>query len=225
MTVRVAPGGARCSCRRRTLRGVSRRWTDDSIRRELEAFLPGWDVWPSYTAFRSTGRRGLWQAIVHRGGPVRFAEEYGLPYTRNGRVFSDAEIRARLRATLRGSDLAAWPSRSWLKARAGADLVSAIDRAGGAARWARQLGIPLLHRPGHRWTPETAAAALDALLAVRRTWPSRREFEAAGLGGLYHAITATLGHAELSAHYGLPLQRPPRRRKAPRRSPPWLFPE
>jgi hypothetical protein len=64
-----------------TLLSVSRRWTEDTIRRELEAFLPGFDKFPQYPVFRATGRRGLWQAIAKRGGPERFAEEYGLPYT------------------------------------------------------------------------------------------------------------------------------------------------
>ena len=90
---------------------MGRRWTEDSIRRELEAFLPGFEAFPPYPVFRATGRRGLWQAMAERGGPERFAEEYGLPYTRNDRSISDAEIRARLRAALRGSDLPCWPSR------------------------------------------------------------------------------------------------------------------
>jgi hypothetical protein len=62
-----------------TLVAVSRRWTEDSIRRELEAFVPAFEVWPSYTVFRATGRRGLWQAIAKRGGPERLAQDYGLP--------------------------------------------------------------------------------------------------------------------------------------------------
>jgi hypothetical protein len=43
--------------------------------------------------------------MAKRGGPERFAEEYGPPYTRNDRSVSDAQIRERLRAAFRGSDL------------------------------------------------------------------------------------------------------------------------
>ena len=184
------------------------RWTDESIRRELEAFLPAFDAWPPYPVFRSSGRRGLWQAIAERGGPERFAEEYGLPYTRNDRGLSEAEIRARLRATLRGSDVSCWPSRRWLIERGGQELSAAIDRSGGARRWAEALGLPLRHLPGQRWTPELIAAALEPLLAGRWTWPSRLEFERAGLSGLWFAIHNGEGHGALVARFGLPRKRP-----------------
>src|SRR4051812_8045020 len=52
-----------------TLRAVGRRWTEHMIRRELEAFLPGFDTFPQYPVFRASGRRGLWQAMAKRGGP------------------------------------------------------------------------------------------------------------------------------------------------------------
>jgi hypothetical protein len=187
---------------------VSRRWTDDRIRRELEAFLPAVDVWPPYPWWRATGRRGLWQAIAQRGGPARFAGEYGVPYSPYAWGITEAEIRARLRAALRGSDLFEWPTRRWLRARAGDRLVAAVDCTGGPTRWARELGLPLRHRSRHRWTPETTAAALDVLLSGRDTWPSQREFEEAGLSGLYAAIARTDGHPAIAARYGLPLQRP-----------------
>jgi hypothetical protein len=158
--------------------------------------------------FRASARRGLWQAIAERGGPERFAEEYGLPYTRIDRGLSDAEIRARLRATLRGSDLSCWPSPRWLTERAGTELVAAIDRSGGARRWAEELGLPLRHLPGQRWTPELIATALEPLLAGRSTWPSRLEFERAGLSGLWFAIHEGEGHAAMAARFGLTRKRP-----------------
>ena len=125
---------------------------------------------------------------------------------------TEAEIRARLRGALRGSGVLAWPSRSWVQQHVGADVVAAIDRTGGPGRWARELGLPFVHRHGHRWTPETIAAALERLLAGRSTWPCRREFEEAGLGGLYGAIRRPRAIAALAARYGLSLQRPGRHR-------------
>jgi hypothetical protein len=187
---------------------VGRRWTEDSIRRELEAFLPDCEVFPPYPVFRASGRRGLWQAIAKRGGPERFAEEYGLPYKRNDRAISDTEIRARLRAALRGSDFPCWPSRQWLSERAGPELVAAIDRSGGPRRWADELSIPFRHLRGQRWTSDTAAAAIEPLLAGRSTWPSRLQFERAGLSGLWFAIHHAEGHAAMAARYGLTLTRP-----------------
>jgi hypothetical protein len=136
-----------------TLRAVERRWTEDSIRRELERSCPASRPSRPTRLFRASGRRGLWQAMAKHGGPERFAEEYGLPYIRNSRRPSDAEIRARLRAALRGSDLAYWPSRRWLVERGGLELLAAVDRSGGVDRWAAELGIPVCHLRGQRWTP------------------------------------------------------------------------
>lgn len=119
--------------------------------------------------FRATGRRGLWRAIAKRGGPEHFAQEYGLPDTRNGHGLTDAEIRTRLRAALRGSNLTVWPAKNWLKARAGAEVVSAIKRSGGPERWASELGLPRGHARGQRWSDETVALTLERLLAGRRT--------------------------------------------------------
>jgi len=101
------------------------------------------------------------------------------------------------------------------RAHAGPEFVAAIERSGGASRWAPELGLLFRHRHGHRWTPETIAAALKPLLTGRCTWPCRREFEEAGLGGLYGAIRKTDGHAAVAASYGLRMQRPGRHR-APR---------
>jgi hypothetical protein len=187
---------------------MRRRWSEDSIRRELEAFLPGFETFPQYPVFRATGRRGLWQAMAKRGGPERFAAEYGLPYTRNDRRLSDAEIRTRLRAALRGSNLPCWPSRQWLSERGGHELVAAIDHSGGPARWASALGLPVRHLRGQPWTPDFVAAAVEPLLAGRSTWPSRLDFERAGLSGLWSAIHHGEGHAALADRYGMALKRP-----------------
>src|SRR3954469_11356377 len=109
-----------------------------------------------------------------RAGP--YADDYGLPYTRNARGLSEAQIRTRLRAALRATDLKTWPPNQWLRTRGGSDLVTAIDHTGGPARWARELGLPLHdrhgHRPGEGWTPATTAVALESLLTGRHTCPA-----------------------------------------------------
>jgi hypothetical protein len=124
---------------------------------------------------------------------------------------------------LRGSDLKLWPSNHWLRTHGGSDLITAIDHAGGPARWAHELGLPLRdrydHRPGQPWTPATTAAALGSLLAGRDSWPSRREFEAAGLSGLYATISKREGHRAMAAHHRLPMQRAQRQRTTTQPSP------
>jgi hypothetical protein len=201
-----------------TLRRVGRPWTEERIRRELEAFLPAHDAWPSYRQFRAAGHRGLWEAIARRDGPVRFADEYGLPCTPSPYAVTDDQVRARLRAALRASDVTEWPSRQWLAARGGRGLLRAVERTGGADRWAAELGLPL--RPGRGpWTAASIEQALEPLLVGRRTWPNRRELAAAGRRGLYDAITNMQGHRALASRYGLPLQRPNRQRAGARHSP------
>jgi hypothetical protein len=79
--------------------------------------------------------------------------------------------------------LESWPSRRWLTERAGSERVLAIWRSGGPGRWAAELGLPLRHLRGQRWTAEMAADALEPLLAGRSAWPSRLQFERAGLSG------------------------------------------
>jgi hypothetical protein len=109
--------------------------------------------------------------MAKRGGPERFAEEYGPPYRRNDRAVGDAESRTRLRAALPGSDLPCWPSRKWLIEQGDHDLVAAIDRSGGPRRWASELGLPICHLRGQRWTPDLMAATIEPLLAGRSHWP------------------------------------------------------
>src|SRR5919205_2226360 len=81
----------------------ARHWSEERIRRELEAFLPDHDTFPTYTQFRTSGRRGLWQAMQHYGGPARFADDYGLPLARQPRGLTETEIRNNLRDLLRAS--------------------------------------------------------------------------------------------------------------------------
>ena len=132
---------------------MSRRWTEERIRRELEAFLPGFEAFPPYPVFRATGRRGLWQAMARRGGPERFAEEYGLPYKRNDRAITrrrDPRTPARGAARQRPSLLAlaatgspsaaapSWSPRSTAAAARAAGPTSSASRyatcAGSAGR-------------------------------------------------------------------------------------------
>src|SRR3954452_7636520 len=155
--------------------------------------------------------------MAQRGGPERFAEASAPPYKRNDRAISDTDRRAPLRAALRGSDLPCWPSRQWLSERAGPELVAAIDRSGGPRRWADDLSMPFRHRRGQRWASDTAAAAVEPLLAGGCRWPRRLQFERAGVSGLWFAVHHPAGHAAMAARYGFTLTRPDlsRARRAP----------
>ena len=59
-------------------RGPARKWTDERIRSELEAFLAGRDSWPTPSEFEAAGRMALYRAASRRGGIARWLDEIGL---------------------------------------------------------------------------------------------------------------------------------------------------
>jgi hypothetical protein len=56
----------------------TRYWTDERIRRELERFCAGRDIWPTETEFVEAGQRSLYLAASRNGGVARWADELGL---------------------------------------------------------------------------------------------------------------------------------------------------
>jgi hypothetical protein len=73
-------------------------------------------------------------------------------------------------------------------------------------RIAAELGLatrPIRTRRTTCWTDERITVALDEFLEDRDSWPSRREFDAAGLGGLLQNITASGRRESWARQYGL----------------------
>jgi hypothetical protein len=56
-----------------------RRWTNERIRSELEAFCAGRKAWPSAGEFKASGRSDLYVAASRYGGIGSWAEELGFP--------------------------------------------------------------------------------------------------------------------------------------------------
>jgi hypothetical protein len=71
----------------------------------------------------------------------------------------------------------------------------ALVRFGGMERWADGFDLPVgtFRGPHPAWTEERIEASVRALIGDRVEWPRRREFNAAGLGGCYAAISRTGG--------------------------------
>jgi hypothetical protein len=86
--------------------------------------------------------------------------------------------------------------------------VAAIRAVGVRGAVRRKLGIPFRHLRGQPRTPELIAAAVEPPLDERKAWPSRLQFERAGLSGLWFAIHHGEGHTAMAACYGLALRRP-----------------
>jgi hypothetical protein len=74
--------------------------------------------------------------------------------------------------------------------------------------WAQRIGIRWVeHPPGYapRWTTERIHRELEQFLAGRTVWPSRLEFEAAGLKTLREAINRLGGVETWAKEFNLPL--------------------
>jgi hypothetical protein len=119
--------------------------------------------------------------------------------------WTDEEIDRELRRFLDGRR--AWPSYAEFVAGGRRSLREAITRHHGARAWAARVGVDWVERrPGHapRWTPERVNTELEAFLAGREAWPSRREFDAAGLNLLREAVNRLGGVEAWAAKFGLP---------------------
>jgi hypothetical protein len=98
-------------------------------------------------------------------------------------------VRAELASFLAGRRV--WPSRKEFEAGGRKALRDAIGRTGGVERWSGEFALPITdHRRGSRrvWDDARIEVELRALLAGRSEWPTRTEFQRAGLASLLSAI-------------------------------------
>jgi hypothetical protein len=109
-------------------------------------------------------------------------------------VWTDERIYRDLQSYLNGRRV--WPSREEFERDGLTSLRNAINRTGGPDRWAREFGLPRQNRlSGIRrgWTTDLIEGELTELIGDSPTWPTRREFNAAGLARLLSAIYAREG--------------------------------
>jgi DNA invertase Pin-like site-specific DNA recombinase len=178
------------------------RWEERRIEVELRAFAT--DGWPDSDAFISAGRGPLLAQIHATGGPVRWSRRISLAATCRRGHWTDERIRATLARLLDGRRT--WPTRRELTAMGYDGLYGAMARRG-RREWEREFGFA--GRPGlagpTRWTEPNVLAALEDLTRGRDSYPSRAEFQAAGLDGLHQAIRSHHGgHAAWAQRLGLP---------------------
>ncbi len=119
-------------------------------------------------------------------------------------TWTDEDIDAELRRFL--ADGTVWPSYREFVAAGRGSLRSAVTRRGGSHAWAARVGIEWVERrPGYapRWTDARVRAELELFLANRTVWPSRAEFEGAGLKLLRDPINRLGGTERWAAEFGL----------------------
>ncbi len=194
--------------------------SDDRIRQELREFLADRLEWPTYREFQRAGLKTLRDSITRAGGASRWAEELGVQYVRHppgyAPVWTEERIRSELAEYLAGQS--AWPSRKQFERDGRTKLRNAINRTGGGDRWAAEFGLSRRNRlTGIRraWTPAVIEDELRRLIGDRKMWPSRPEFEQAGLASLLNAVYRHEGPAYWAERVGVeyrPLKSSERRR-------------
>jgi hypothetical protein len=159
----------------------------------LAEFLADRDAWPTYREFQRAGLRSLRDAVTRRGGSRKWAKAMGVAHVRHARgyapIWTEDRIRRDLGNYLEGR--VTWPSREQFESEGQALLRNAINRTGGPDRWAGEFGLPRSdRRSGIRrgWTDERIESELRRLIGSSTTWPTRSEFERAGLYSMLTAI-------------------------------------
>jgi DNA invertase Pin-like site-specific DNA recombinase len=167
-------------------------WSDGRIRAELQDFLEGETSWPTAGEFKSAGHDDLREAARAAGGFRRWADELGVSLAtarRETQPWTYERMRTELEQFTRGRR--DWPPRPEFAEAGLIPLYDAIRRRDARERLASDLGLRL--PPGRRrvvkfWTEPRIDSVLGEFLRGRDTWPSTREFAAAGFGGLAAAI-------------------------------------
>ena len=168
-------------------------WSDERIRDELHRFLADRFEWPTYREFQRNGFRQLRDAVTRAGGAERWAQELGLRFVRHPPGYTPVWTEERIRNDLQSylTRRSIWPSREEFERDGLTALRNAVNRTGGADRWASEFGLPRQNRlSGVRrgWTTDLIEAELSELIGDSPMWPTRREFDRAGLAGLASAI-------------------------------------
>jgi hypothetical protein len=155
---------------------------------------------------RIVGRDSVSDVVVSIGLHQRARDTEVAPPPRRTR-WDEPSIRAELTLFVAGRDV--WPTYDEFVAAGHKRLRDAIGRSRGPRWWATEVGLPGgdRRRGGvRRWTEDTIRDALAVFLRDRDTWPTRREFQQAGHGGLYAAVRSHGGPQcwarELGVHRG-----------------------
>jgi hypothetical protein len=146
-----------------------------------------------------------------QGGEAWWARKLGLRMRRNHPRrwgWDDERIRGALTAYL--ADKTSWPTRRQFEDDGLRALRVAITRSGGIDRWIDEFNLPRQHRRDGRtryWTEKRIHRELTAMCTGRTVFPARREFERAGLAGMFQALQRREGTDWWAREFGLPRYR------------------
>jgi hypothetical protein len=203
--------------------GTPRYWTEGRVREQLAAFLEHRRHWPTDSEFNDAGERRLARAVRRTGGAKYWAREFGLvktvsprppkvprasrakraPDSRKAgassgakRPWDDERIAAAISPLTK--ELGRWPTKSEFRRAGLGSALSAVYDHGGSALWQTRLDVAPLVFDGPlpdrtRWTERRVKSELSKFCKGRDTWPTQREFKAAGASALYHAASTRGG--------------------------------
>jgi hypothetical protein len=157
------------------------RWTEQTIAAALAEFLEGRWEWPLFDEFVSSGRKGLYQAVLKHGGSRRWADRMDVRWVdrrRAPQAWSEEQVREQLSAFLTGRNH--WPTNFEFEQAGQTQLLRGMRRAGGVRRWAAEFGLALPVRAGG-WSDETIEAVIAPVVRELGRWPTKSEFRRAGL--------------------------------------------
>jgi hypothetical protein len=175
-----------------TKRDPLKGWTEDRIRRELDAFLPGRETWPTYSEFKAAGLHNARLALGRMGGVEQWAAAYGLVVARKSRSrepWDDERIATEREPLLKGR--IRWPPRSVFESASLRSLYNALSRRGDHEAWAVRFAVrppPARNRTPKVWTEDKILHELTELIERHGRWPRFTDFRNAGLTSLYNRL-------------------------------------
>lgn len=170
-----------------------------------------------YRDFQRAGLKSVRDEVTRRGGARHWALRLGVQFVAHppGRapIWTEDRVREELRDYL--ADRGEWPSRQQFEHDGRKPLRDAINRTGGAARWAADFGLTRgnqLSGARRAWTPDVVEARLRELIGDGTGWPSRPEVQDAGMRSMLSSIYAHEGPAYWATRLGVQRRSEPGRR-------------
>jgi DNA invertase Pin-like site-specific DNA recombinase len=184
-----------------------KRWTPEQLEGELGVFLAGRSEWPAYREFAEAGYARLFAQASRWGGPYYWGHKFGVRVPGGFVRWNLDVVRDALAPFLAGRD-------RWPRAREFADaglmpLYNAAKYHGGFRYWGEQFGLDYGKVRRADWSRGRIERELREFIEGRGDFPTKTEFDEAGLQRLYGAATRVEGIAFWVERLGLvPSTRP-----------------
>jgi DNA invertase Pin-like site-specific DNA recombinase len=184
-----------------------RRWPPVQLEGELRVFLAGRSEWPAYREFAAAGHARLFAQASRWGGPYYWGHKFGVRVPGGLVRWNLDVVRDALAPFLAGRDR--WPRAREFAAAGLMPLYNAAKYHGGFQYWGEQFGVDYGKVRRADWSSGRIERELCEFIGDRGDFPTKTEFDEAGLQRLYGAATRVEGIAFWVERLGLvPSTRP-----------------